>query len=48
MILYDQELRHLFMDAMGAVEARNISNIALYDCSGASTAIMGIIECRLS
>ena len=34
---------------MSVIEARNVSNVGFYDCSGASIgAIMGMMECELS
>ena len=35
-------------EAMSAMEARNISSVGFYDCSGGSIgAIMGMMECEL-
>ena len=48
MILHVQELTRLRTEAMSAIEARNVSNVGFYDCSGASIgAIMGMMECEL-
>ena len=44
-IFHVQELARLGAEAMSAIEARNVSNVGFYDCSGASIgAIMGMME----
>ena len=47
-ILHVQEAYRMCAEAMSAMEARNISSVGFYDCSGGSIgAIMGMMECEL-
>ena len=49
MHIYLRELAYLGLEAMSAIEARNVSNVEFFDCSGGSFVnIMGMMECELS
>ena len=47
-LLYDQELTRLKIEALSAMEARNIAKIVFFDFSGASVGqIFGVMDCEL-
>ena len=47
-VLYCEELRRLLVDALVSVEARHISYVIFYDCSGGDFGrLMGMMECEL-
>ena len=48
MLLYCDELSRLLVDALVSVEARHVSFVVFYDCSGSDFGkLMGVMECEL-